>query len=104
MRPKGLAKTGGRQIGSVNKTTKELRDYYKNLIEENIEQIKKDLKSLEPKDRLQFLLQLSKFILPTLRSVELEANTAESKFTPIEVTIIGSEEYEEISKNLEARY
>ena len=101
---KGVQNKNGRPIGSVNKTTIQIRESYRNLIEDNIEQIKKDLKTLEPKDRLQFLLHLSRFILPTLRSVELDANTAESKFTPIEVTIIGSEEYEEISKNLEARY
>jgi hypothetical protein len=104
MRPKGLAKTGGRQKGTTNKTSNEIREYYLNLIDENLEQIKSDLQKLEPKERIRIIMELTKFVLPTLKATELTANNSSDKFTPIEITIIGNEEYNEINNKLEARY
>ena len=61
----------GRKQGSQNKTTKEIRETFKNLLESNLEQIQNDLDSLEPKDRVLFLLKLTSFVIPTLRSIEV---------------------------------
>lgn len=61
----------GRTQGSQNKTTKEIRETFKNLLENNLERIQKDLNELEPKDRIMFLLKLTSFVIPTLRSVEV---------------------------------
>ena len=61
----------GRQPGTKNKTTKEIRETFKNLLENNLERIQKDLNELEPKDRIMFLLKLTSFVIPTLRSVEI---------------------------------
>ena len=61
----------GRQTGSQNKTTKEIRETFKNLLESNLEQIQNDLNKLDPKDRIMFLLKLSSFVIPTLRSIEV---------------------------------
>jgi hypothetical protein len=61
----------GRTPGTQNKTTKEIRETFKNLLENNLEQVQSDLDSLEPKDRVLFLLKLSNFVIPTLRSIEV---------------------------------
>ena len=61
----------GRTQGSRNRTTKEIRETFKNLLESNLEQIQNDLNELEPKDRIMFLLKLSSFVIPTLRSIEV---------------------------------
>lgn len=61
----------GRVAGTQNKTTKEIRETFKNLLENNLGQIQKDLNELEPKDRIMFLLKLTSFVIPTLRSVEV---------------------------------
>ena len=61
----------GRTPGTQNKTTKEIRDVFKNLLENNLEQVQNDLDSLEPKDRVLFLLKLTSFVIPTLRSIEV---------------------------------
>jgi hypothetical protein len=61
----------GRTPGTQNKTTKEIRETFKNLLENNLEQVQNDLDSLEPKDRVLFLLKLSNFVIPTLRSIEV---------------------------------
>jgi hypothetical protein len=61
----------GRTPGTQNKTTKEIRETFKNLLENNLEQVQSDLDSLEPKDRVLFLLKLTSFVIPTLRSIEV---------------------------------
>lgn len=68
---KGL-RQNGRTPGTQNKTTKEIRELFKNLLEYNLEQVQNDLDSLEPKDRLMFLMKLTSFVIPTLRAVEVK--------------------------------
>lgn len=68
---KGI-RQNGRTPGTQNKTTKEIRDVFKNILEANLEQVQNDLESLEPKDRLMFLIKLTTFIIPTLRAVEVK--------------------------------
>jgi hypothetical protein len=60
----------GRKKGTTNKTTSEMRDSFQMLLEENLEQLREDIRSLEPKDRIQLLLSLANYILPKLRSTE----------------------------------
>lgn len=62
----------GRKIGSKNIATEEVRTAFLNLVESNLEQLEQDLKELEPKDRLKIIIELSKFILPSLKTVELQ--------------------------------
>ncbi len=67
---KGI-KTGGRTKGALNKTTTEIREHYQNLISDNLEQLKSDLKELEPLARLKIIIELSKFVVPTLKAQDL---------------------------------
>jgi hypothetical protein len=78
-------KTGGRTAGVVNKTTAEIREYYQNLVSNNLEQLDNDLKSLEPLQRLKMIIEISKFIVPILKATEL-TNVSNDKFTPINIT------------------
>ena len=50
--------------------TKDVRAMFTEIVTDNIEQIKKDLQELEPKDRIKILLEISRFVLPTLKSTE----------------------------------
>lgn len=63
-------KTGGRKAGTPNKTTATLKEFVTLIIDENRSQIKKDLKVLEPKERLQILVKLMAFVLPKHVSFE----------------------------------
>jgi hypothetical protein len=72
-------KTGGRSKGTVNKTTAEIREQYQKLVSNNLEQLDNDLKSLEPLQRLKMIIELSKFVVPTLRAIELNTD-AENGF------------------------
>lgn len=69
--PKG--KTGnpnGRPKGSPNKTTQSVREWLTRLIDDNREQIRKDLAALELKERLQVLEKFMQYTVPKMQSVE----------------------------------
>jgi hypothetical protein len=63
-RTKGTPKTGGRQAGTPNKVTGTMKEFPTNIIDENREQIRKDLKALEPKDRLAMLERFMQYVTP----------------------------------------
>ena len=64
-------KTGGRSKGTPNKNTVELREKFTLLLESNFEKLQKDINALEPKERIKILLDLSKFVVPTLKATDL---------------------------------
>ena len=97
-------KTGGRTAGTLNKTTAEIREHYQNLVSNNLERLDNDLKSLEPLQRLKMIIELSKFVVPTLKATELTTIETENGFNPITVHIINEDELKRINAELEAKY
>lgn len=73
-------KTGGRKKGTPNKTTSEIRIHYQNLISSNLKQLEVDLLSLQPLQRLKMIIELSKFVLPTLKATDLSLDTGKPEF------------------------
>lgn len=69
-------KTGGRKKGVENKVTSDIREKFNQLLTDNLENLTDDLKALSPKDRINALLQLSKFVIPQLKSTEISSNNA----------------------------
>lgn len=61
----------GRKPGTPNKVTKDLRKWVNNFIESQTDQIQKDWKQLEPKDRIVLFERLLKYSLPTLQATSL---------------------------------
>ena len=74
--PKG--KTGnpdGRPKGSINKFTQKIRLIYAKLLEDNLSNMQEDLKAIEkPEVRLKLLIDMSKFVVPALSSVSVDAS------------------------------
>lgn len=70
---KGI-KTGGRKVGTPNKTTNEMREKLTLLLENNFSKLQSDIDKLEPKDRVKTLLEISKFVVPTLKATDLSLN------------------------------
>lgn len=68
----GRGRMGGRQKGTPNKATSNLREFVKNIIDTNRKQIAKDLKEADPSTRLAFFASLLPFALQT------EANDKEA--------------------------
>ena len=81
---KGI-KTGGRKQGSQNLVTKEIRNYFSNLIEMNLDTLQNDIASLEPKERVKALIELAKFVVPTLKAIDISGN--DDSFKPIQVNL-----------------
>lgn len=73
--PKG--KTGnpnGRPKGSPNKATTEVRQWLSRLIEKNKRQIERDLKAIEPKDRLLILEKFMSYTVPKMQSIQAQVD------------------------------
>jgi hypothetical protein len=79
-------KTGGRTTGVPNKDTAEIRKLFQTLIENNLETLESDLKALTPKDRIKAVLDLSRFVLPTLKSTDLNFTENNNNINPILIT------------------
>ena len=58
--------------GVPNKATAKVREAFKLLVENNLEQMQSDIDSLEPKERLNIIIQLAKFVLPQLQAITLD--------------------------------
>ena len=74
-RNKELATMAGKvssREGVPNRATNEVRKAFQLLVEANLPQMQSDLDSLEPKDRLKFMLDMARFILPQLQSISID--------------------------------
>jgi len=65
-------KTGGRQPGSQNKTTSEMKQWLQMIVDKNRDQFESDLQALEPKERLSLLEKLISYLVPKPQSIGLE--------------------------------
>ncbi|MEI6695533.1 MAG: hypothetical protein WCO13_05650 [Bacteroidota bacterium] len=94
-------KTGGRQVGSQNKTTKEIKEAINLIVSKNIETLQADIESLEPKERIKVICDLLPFAVPKLQSVQVNENETENK-EPVTIRFMNFEEINAINKALES--
>lgn len=79
-------KTGGREKGTPNKLTSEIRDVYKELLEKNLNNIDVWLKEISkdhPDKALNFIIRLSEFVIPKLQSTQLTGSSKPTIITGI---------------------
>jgi hypothetical protein len=69
-------KFGGREAGTPNKLTKELRGALEKVLQKEFELLPKHFAKLEPKDRLEIFVKLLPYILPKVEP-EAEQSTFE---------------------------
>lgn len=62
----------GRPKGKPNKITQDVRGWLSAVIDKNRKQMERDLKKLEPKDRLQMLEKLMQYVVPKQQAVSTE--------------------------------
>jgi len=67
-------KYGGRQKGTPNKLTKELRSVLKDILYQELEQIQERLDALKPRERVEFLIKLMPYGLPKVTSIAHTTN------------------------------
>ena len=96
-------KTGGRTKGTANKTTAEIRERFQNLVSNNLTQLDSDIKSLEPLQRLKMIIELSKFVVPTLKATEL-TTPIDNEINVVTIKFVDPDEIKAINDDLEAKY
>lgn len=65
-------KTGGRQAGTPNIVTTELRQVLKDVLAKEYAGMPQLLDKLDPKDRIEAIIKLSKYVMPTVESVHFK--------------------------------
>ena len=94
-RNKELASRAGKlstRKGVQNRTTQQVRKAFQLLIDDNLEQMQNDLDALQPKDRLRFIIDLSKFILPQLQAVSIDDLREKDEFRVITINLKNDED------------
>lgn len=69
----GRGRLGGRAKGTPNKINASLKEFIKNLIDDNRNQIIADMKELEPYQRLLFIERLIGYVLPKQAAVDIQS-------------------------------
>ena len=72
---KGRDKTGGRQPGSTNRATTDIKSKIAALIDDQFDSIQADLETLEPKDRVTAYLKFLEYVLPKKREQRVDLST-----------------------------
>lgn len=68
----GRGRLGGRAKGTPNKVTASVREWLSLLIDKNRRQFERDLKALEPKERITVLEKLMQYVVPKQAAVFTE--------------------------------
>jgi len=79
----------GRKKGSKNKATKEIREAYQKLTEDNLDNMSIWLSQIagdDPAKAMDLMLRLSEYIIPKLARQELVGNDGEDLFKDVKFT------------------
>jgi len=68
----------GRPKGSVGKSNNKIREAFQMLLEDNLPTLKRDISSLEPKERVKFMLDLASFIIPKMKAIDVKSENTET--------------------------
>lgn len=94
----------GRPKGTPNKTTFELKEVIKTIIDDELEKIHEHLEQLEPKERLDFITKLLPYVIPKQSEVKNEVEVRELALSEPDLSNLTMEELtfmERIAKKLE---
>jgi hypothetical protein len=71
----GHPKYAGRAKGTPNKSTTNLKSTIQGIVERSFETLEYDLETIEPKDKINFVLKLIEYVLPKQRETKLDFNS-----------------------------
>lgn len=81
---------GGRQKGTPNNSTKELRERITRIVDDTIKDL--DLNTLTNKERIDLIGKLLPYLVPKLTTITIDEKTDTNYFNPIEIKIINPTE------------
>lgn len=68
---KGIQNKEGRTIGTPNKVTTKVKESFSLLLENNLDSLQSDLDSLKPIDRLRILIEITGFLIPKMKAIDV---------------------------------
>jgi hypothetical protein len=95
MREKGTPKTGGRNKGTPNRLTADTKMWISGLLDKNRRQFEKDLKQLEPYQRVAIFEKLLAYSVPKMQAVQAKIDISRLSDEQLDAVI------DEITKNVE---
>ena len=101
----GRGRMGGRAKGTPNKSLSSLREWVEQIVNDNRAQVEKDLKSMEPSERIRFIEKLIGYVLPKPTAVGIGNISAggdvvasrDPMAKPTDLLLIGYKPWEEMS-------
>lgn len=75
---KGVRNENGRPLGSKNKSTVLIKNTIASILDDNIELFKEKLLKLNDKDFVRAYMDLTKYVIPTLKAVEVNDLTEDN--------------------------
>ena len=82
MNDRNLIPGRGRPKNSLNKVNAIAKTHFETLLNGNLQQINKDIAELKPYERLKILLEITSYIIPKLKAVQV-TEIKENDFEPI---------------------
>lgn len=93
----GYGKFGGRQQGTPNKVSSELKDWIAQLLNDGKEQFLADLKELKPSERVRVYTGLLNYVLPKQQAITADIDSS-AVHTPLQIIVNNQEEKELIKR------
>ena len=75
---KGIRNENGRPVGSKNKSTILIKNTIASILDDNIELFKEKLLQLNDKDFVRAYMDLTKYVIPTMKAVEVNDITEDN--------------------------
>ncbi len=69
---KGVRNDAGRPLGAINKSTRLVKETIASILEDNLELFKERLLELNSKEFVKAYMDLTKYVIPTLKAVEID--------------------------------
>jgi len=75
---KGIRNENGRPVGSKNKSTVLIKNTIASILNDNVELFKEKLLKLNDKDFVRAYMDLTKYVIPTMKAVEVNEVTEDN--------------------------
>ncbi|HMS29271.1 MAG TPA: hypothetical protein PKD32_05440 [Saprospiraceae bacterium] len=86
----------GKPKGAQNKITKEVKEYIKDFIENNLSSLQNDYNQLTPKERILVMEKLFKYVIPTqVENIEINKSLSENH---LPVVVLGMTKEEALAR------
>jgi len=88
---RGKPNLNGRKVGSKNLVTKQTKEAVSEIIEGNLSEFQNRMNNLSDSEYCKIYLQLMKYVIPTMRSIDTPTITNALPFNKVEIEILKSD-------------